>query len=81
MDWTTAPLVALMIFTINPEFEIIDGLHMENKPYVTCMLKADSMRATRRDPYKLPACIRIEAAHHFMEVERARLHDQRTKRD
>jgi hypothetical protein len=91
MDWTLAPVVALMIFTANPEGDVIDGTWFENKPYVTCMLRADSMRAQRRDPYKMPACIRVEAAQHFMETkhdkERIRTpshrehHDSATRND
>lgn len=68
MDWTTAPVVALMIFTVDPvTAEVVDGTHYANKPYVTCMMQADSMRAVRLDPYKLPACIRVDAAHQFVE--------------
>jgi hypothetical protein len=67
MDWTLAPVVALMIFTADHNGNIVDGVWYENKPYATCMRKADSMRAERRDPYKMPACIRTEAAQHFME--------------
>lgn len=68
MDWTTAPVVALMVFTLNPNTgEIEDGVWYANKPYATCMIQADSMRAKRLDPYKLPACIRVEAAKFYME--------------
>jgi hypothetical protein len=81
MDWTLAPVVALMVFTVNAEAEIVDGVWYENKPYVTCMLKADSMRARRIDPYKVPACIRIDEAHNFMERKNGqRLHETRVSR-
>lgn len=64
MDWTLAPLVALVLCdpTPQPGTDEMRCLHYQSLPYVSCMRRADVMRERRRSENSpLPACIRLDA--------------------
>jgi hypothetical protein len=62
MDWTLAPLVALVLCSISPDGEIERCIHFTSKPYVTCERMAVRMRENRiNDRAPWPVCIRLDA--------------------
>ena len=64
MDWTAAPLVALVLCSPLPgPTDDMPCVHYTSKPYVTCMRMATAMNQSRRsEDSPLAACIRLELA-------------------
>jgi len=64
MDWTLAPLVALVLCQPDPTAaDQMACVHYTSRPYVECMGMADRMLKRRRsDASPLPACIRLDEA-------------------
>lgn len=63
MDWTLAPLVALVLCNPHPgPTDEQECLHFRSAPWVECMRRATAMNQARRGPDSpLATCIRLDA--------------------